>query len=299
MNSGKFSFLGGFFGALLLFLPTAASAEEDLFSVATHALGADRYTEVVFGFNNAVGSTEESVWDIDDLPTAGDGPVRCFANMNSGTTPTAANLYISSDDENDGADNNAVSVTVEALDANWDPVTIVAPLGDASASGTVFAQIGSATLMRVNRAYVTTAAPAGNIYIGKDDADGGTDGVPDTIATDAVAGITIGANETRQACYSVPNDYNAFLTHWCVSDLGENGTAATIFRIRESVNGAAARVKTRLALAEGDERCHVVSPPMQFSELTDIEFTGTSTADDAAANFGLVLISTNRSGLNQ
>jgi len=290
---------GGLPGAFLLLIlgVGGSTSAEDLFSIATHPVGSSRYTETVYGFNNAVESTEESIWYGDDLPTEDAGPIRCFANMNSGTTPTAAALYISSDDENDGSDNDAVSVTVEALDANWDPVTIVAPLGAASASGTVFAQVGSSTLMRVNRAYVTTAAPSGNIYIGKDSTDGGTDGIPDTIATDSVAVIAIGQNETAQACYSVPNDYNAYLTEWCISNLSGNGTGDVVFRVRASEEGAAAREKLRLNLSDGDERCHTVSPPMQFSEKTDIEFTGLSTDDDAAATFGLVLISNTQSGL--
>lgn len=285
-----------FLTALGLLVP-GTSESDDLFGIATHPYRAPRFTETIHGFNNSVAGTEESIWFGDDLPAATNGPVRCFANMNTGTTPTAAALYISSDDENDASDNNAVSVTVEALDADWNPVTIVAPLGAASAGGTLFAQIGSVTLMRVNRAYVTTAAPAGNIYIGLDDTDGGTDGIPDTIATDLVANIAIGQNETGQACYSVPNNYNAFLTEWCISDLAGNGAAATVFRLRSSVNGAASREKIRLNVVSGGERCHTFSPPTRFGEKTDIEFTGTSTADDASANFSLVLIADTLNGL--
>ena len=291
-------------GLGLMLAPAIAwGGGDDLFAIAANSLptsgaGAPaRYAEPVFGFNNSIAGTEESIWDGDDASGAANGPVRCFANMNSGVTPTAANLFISSDDENDASDNNAVSVTVEALDANWDPITIIAPLGAASAGGTVFAQIGTVTLMRINRAFVTTAAPAGNIYIGKDTTDGGTDGIPDTIATDHVALIAIGTNETRQACYSVPNNYNAYLTDWCISNLSGNGTADVVFRIRSSDNGAAARVQARINLSDGGDRCQVVSPPMRFPEMTDIEFTGVSTADDAAANFGLVLISNRLSGL--
>lgn len=289
--------LGALFGGLLFLLPQTAGAGDDLFGISSNTIASPRYTETVFGFNNSVASTEESIWDGDDASGAANGPVRCFANLNSGVTPTAAALYISSDDENDASDNNAVSVTVEALDANWDPITIVAPLGAATASGTAFVQIGSVTLMRVNKAYVTTAAPAGNIYIGKDSADGGTDGIPDTIATDHVAQIAIGANETRQACYSVPNDYNAFLTDWCASNLSGNGTADVVFRIRESVNGAAARVRLRLNLGDTISECQTLSPPLRFAEFTDIEFTGVSTADDAGVTFGLVLIKNTLSGL--
>jgi hypothetical protein len=296
----KLLFSMGLVGAL--FCLPALAVGEDLFGIAANPIGADRYTETVYGYNNSVAGTEESIWDGDDASGAANGPVRCFANMNTAGVPTAAALYISSDDEDDASDGTGeVVVTVEALDANWDPVTIVAPLGIASAGGTVFAQIGSATLMRVNRAYVssaTNAFPEGNIYIGLDSADGGTDGIPDTIATDHVAQIAIGAGQTRQACYSVPNNYDAYLTEFCISDLA-TGAAATVFRLRSSVEGAIAQVELQLDIADGGERCHTFSPPMRFAEKTDIEFTGTSTADNSAASFSLVLIDDTKPGLGR
>lgn len=275
---------------------------DDLFGIASNPYGASRYTETIYGFNNAVETAEESIWFGDDLPTEDAGPLRCFANMNTGTTPTAANLYISSSDEGDapaGDTTLGVLFTVEALDANWDPITITGVnLGVANAGGTLFKQIGSVTLMRINKVTVTSAAATGDIYIGLDHTtDTAADGVPDTIATDSVAVIDIGQNETAMACYSVPNDYNAFLTEWCISDLGLQGTAATTFRIRASVNGAASTVKTHLNVVEDAEECHTVSPPMYFGEKTDIEFTGLSTDDDATASFSLVLIKHNRQGL--
>ena len=276
------------------------SLGDDLFGIATNPLGAGRYTETIYGYNNSVAGTEESIWDGDDASGAAAGPVRCFANMTTTGTPTAAALYISSDDEDDASDGTGlVVVTVEALDANWDPITVVAPLGAASAGGTVFAQVGTVDLMRVNRAYVssaTNAFPEGNIYIGLDDADTGANGIPDTIATDHVAQIVIGAAQTRQACYSVPNNYNAYLSEWCISDLA-TGAAATIFRLRSSVNGAIAQVELQLDIADGGERCHFFSPPMRFAEKTDIEFTGTSTADNSAARLSLVLIKDTKHGL--
>lgn len=284
--------------ATLGLLVPGISWSDDLFGIAANSRGAPRYTVNKFGFNVDVEATEESIWDVDDLPTNSDGPVRCFANMNSGTTPTAAALYISSDDENDASDNDGISIVVEYLDADWDLASTTVALGLASASGTVFAQIGSATIMRVNRAYAAGAAPSGNIYIGKDDVDGGTDGVPDTIATDAVAAITIGENQTRQACYSVPNGYNAFMTNWCFSNEG-TGDSAVTFRIRSSINGAAARVQILLDQADEVATCNRLEPPLAFEEKTDIEITGVASSDAGAGTFDLVLIRNTLTGLGE
>lgn len=283
-------------GVVGLLMPSAGWSKEDMFSVASHPYGASRFTANLFGHNADNDAALETVWDSSDLG----GPIRCFTV--TGTTAVA--LYISSDNEADASDNNAVSVTVEALDANWDPVTIVAPLGAASASGTLFVQIGSVTLLRVNRAYVTTAAAAGNIYIHIDSADGGTDGVPDTILTDLVALIQIGDNQTQQACYTVPNNYKGFLTSWCGTNIETAANAITKFEIRSSVEGTASRVHAAQELIDLVDRgpaskCFYHSPPIRFDQKTDIELTSTSDSADAAAegSFDLLMISNRSSGL--
>jgi hypothetical protein len=292
MKLQRLLFLGGLIGGL--FLPSVGWAQwgqaEDLFSVATHPLGAPRYSENIEGVNADI-DTEESIWDVQAVQAT--GPARCFANMNSGTTPTAAALYISSSDAADAA----LGVTVEALDANWDPVTIAATLGaDTGATGTEFVQLGSATLMRVNRAYATSTALTGDIYIHLDSVDAAAkDGIPDTIATDIVAVIDAGEDQTNMACYSVPNDYNAFVVDWCAT----NTTAAAVatFRERSSDEGAASQARVTLALPASVSECQTMGVPIRFPEKTDIEWTGVGTNGTGTATFNLVLISNSLSGL--
>jgi len=244
-----------------------------------------------FGFNADVDASEESIWDADDLPTEGDGPARCFTNMGT----TAAALYISSDDENDASDNNAVTVTVEGLDANWNVVTESdVALGVASAGGTVFAQVGTATWLRVNRAYVTsTSAAVGNVYIGLDDVDGGTDGIPDTIATDSIAVITAGENQTLQACYTVPADFTALVSQFCIGNLSQAAAAQDVtFRLRRSVEGAASRTTELMTLADSVQTCVEHDPPAIFGEKTDIELTAIAggASQGASGTFDVVLV---------
>jgi len=250
-----------------------------------------RFTINKFGFNADIDTTEEAIFDLHGMAGAGTGPLRCFDNM--ATTPAA--LYISSDDENDAGK----GVTVEALDANWNPVTVATTLGSASASGTVFAQVGSSTLLRVNRAYATSTALVGNVYIGKDASDGGTDGIPDTVSTDLVAGITKNENQTLQACYTVPLGYNALMTDFCFSNVSQAaaGTSVT-FRIRKSVAGEAKRNQMMLSLGNEVSQCQALNPPIKFTEKTDIEITGSNaTSQSVAATFGLVLVSNTLKGI--
>ena len=281
--------LGALFGGLLF---PMVSVSDDVYSAGAAGYAAGRFTADIYGHNGLVENAEESIWDGEDAISAGTGPVRCFSNMNAGTVPTAAAIFISSDDEADAGE----EITVDALDANWDPVTIVQALGAAAASGTVNAQIGSATLMRINRAYVAgRTAVVGNIYLHLDDTIG-TDGLPDTILTDLVAHITIGNNETQMACYSVPNDYTAYLTYVCTDNDTITGSGTVDFRLRASVDGQISRVRWGPhveADATGD--CRTFIQPLSFDEMTDIDITGLSTGDSASANMGLILIKDGKS----
>jgi hypothetical protein len=233
-----------------------------------------------FGRNQDADTTEDAIWDGSDLG----GPIRCFTVI--GTTAVA--LYLSSDDENDAGED----VTVEYLDSDWDVNTVNVTLGAASAGGTVFVQIGSETIMRINRMYATDTALVGNIYAGIDDTDGDADGIPDTILTDYVAGIVIGENQTLQACYTVPNGFNAILTQWCVANINTAANATGTFRLRRSVEGAASRVQQLQDLGESVSECTTHDPPITFAEKTDIELTSDMSANNASVSgsFDLILV---------
>jgi hypothetical protein len=237
------------------------------------------YSVNKFGRNQDADQTEDSIWEGSDLG----GPIRCFDVI--GTTAVA--LYLSSDDENDAAK----GVTVQYLDSSWDSQEVNVTLGTASAGGTVFVQIGSETIMRINRMYATSAALVGNIYAGIDDVDGGTDGIPDTILTDLVACIVIGENQTLQACYTVPNGYNALLTQFCTTNINTAANAVATFRLRKSVEGAASRVQEILEIGESIYQCTSHSPPIMFGAKTDIELTSDMSGNDGSATgtFDLIL----------
>lgn len=244
------------------------------------------YSVNKFGYNaNADGGVEESIWDMDDIAGADTGPIRCFANLT-----TAAPLCISSDNAADAE----LGVTVELLDANYNLSMVEETLGVAAVtSGTVGTNpLGTGSYLRVNRAYATGDELTGNIYIHKDcTADTGNDGVPDTPATDIVAGITAGENQTLQACYTVPAGFSAALLGWCKSNIRNGGVAtAATFRWRKSVEGAASRNQSQISLGNETSQCTDVNPPGLFTEKTDIEITALSTTQAVSGDFGLLLI---------
>jgi len=283
-----------FFLLVLLFPLLAGAGDNDLFNTANAANGSPRYTVNKFGRNSDADTTEDAVYEGSDLG----GPIRCFADV--GTTATA--FYISSDDPSDASDGaKPVTVTIEVLDADWNIITIEQALGaTVGATGAALTKIGTVDLLRVNRAYVSSANPAlGNIYINADAVDAGPDGIPDNRATKLVTGIRIGENQTLQACYTVPAGYNAFLTQLCTSNIATVANAKATFRLRKSVAGAAARVQELYEIGNGTYACTTHSPPVKFSEKTDISITSVMSANNgkASGTFDLVLIKNTLSGL--
>ena len=281
---GRKVLLGLILGALALFLLGVHSISSNVDLTLAEGAAAGKLGAITavnkFGRNQDSDTTEDSVWEGSDLG----GPIRCFDVI--GTTAVA--LYLSSDDENDAAK----EVTIQYLDSSWDSQEIDVTLGAASASGTLFAQIGSETIMRINRMYATSDVLVGNIYAGIDDVDGGTDGIPDTILTDLVAAIVIGENQTLQACYTVPNGFDALLTQFCTTNINTGANAVATFRLRKSVAGAASRVQEVLEIGESIYQCTSHDPPIFYDEKTDIELTNTGSQNNGSVTgtFDLILL---------
>lgn len=240
------------------------------------------FTVNKFGRNQDSDQTEDSIWEGSDVG----GPIRCFDVI--GTTAVA--LYISSDHEDDAT----LDVTVEYLDADWAVQTIDQALGAvANATATAFVQLGSETIMRVNRAYATSTALSGNVYIHTDSVDAAAqDGIPDTILTDLIAVVVSGENQTLQACYTVPLGFSALLTQYCTTNINTAANAVATFRLRRSVEGAASRVQEILELNESVYQCTPHDPPIVLVEKTDVELTAVMSANNGTATgtFDLIMV---------
>jgi hypothetical protein len=236
-----------------------------------------------FGESGVISTSEESIWDAGDLPSAAAGPARCFVNRGV----TAAAMNVSSDDATDAG----LGISIEVLDSTWTRSIITMNLGvTATTTGTVYEPIGSATLLRVNRAFATGDAFTGNIYIHTDVDDNGTDGVPDLPSGQIIAVITAGEDQTLQACYTVPLGYSALMKTFHVSNTGLATPKFVTFRIRKSVAGAAARTQKKFTLLNGVSEEQNPNPPILFTEKTDIEITAIGEGTAAATGtFDIIL----------
>jgi len=233
-----------------------------------------------FGRNEDADTTEDSIADISDLG----GPIRCFTNI----TTSVEVVNVTSDSDSDAA----LGVTVEFIDGSWDKQTEALTLGADAGTGTAQSLLNSGTgVLRINRAFATSTALTGNIYL-HTDTDAGVDGIPDTLLTDIVAVITAGQNQTLQACYTVPNGMVALLTQFCTTNINKAANATATFRLRKSVAGAASRVQEVLEIGESIYQCTEHDPPIVFVEKTDIELTSVMSGNDGAATgtFDLLVV---------
>jgi len=231
------------------------------------------FTVNKFGHNQDSDTTEDSCSDVSDFG----GPIRCFTVPGS----TAKALYLSSDDENDASDNDAISITVEYINASYEAKSVDVALGVASASGTVFVQIGSETIFWINRMYPTTTAASGNIYAGTAAADDDTDGIPQTPLTMLSQVIDLVEQQTMSACYMTPAGFNALMTQFTVSVVDTAANADGTFRVRRAVEFGAARTTEALHIAESVTEQITHHPPVVFGEKTGIEITNVSGANGA------------------
>lgn len=251
-------------------------------AAALQAFGMSLESVNKFGDDGDIDQVEESIWDADDLPTAGAGPGRCFVNSGA----TADTVFLSSSSDSDVG----LVVTVEALDANHEPVNVDVTLGSDAGTGTTAVQIGVVDLLRINRMFSPTSNLTGDIYASLD-SDVGTDGVPDTPATDIIAAITAGENQTLQACFTVKAGFTATLRNFCTSNISNAGNNAVVFRIRRNGVGFASRTQEKNEIANGVYTCTPHDPPIAFEEKTDIEMTALSAGNNAAvtATFDLLM----------
>jgi len=137
-----------------------------------------------FGFNSAVGTDEETIWDQGGLYSY----------------PTSASVMkVSSDDDSDTS-----TVTIEGLDENYLIVSESVTITGQTAVNT------TNSFLRVYRATVIADTPTGNIYVGSGTV---TSGVP----ANKYAKITSGENQTLMAVWTVPAGYTAYLHQGTIS----------------------------------------------------------------------------------
>ena len=189
---------------------------------------------------------------------------------------TASTLYLSSSNTNDDQ-----PYKIEGLDAAW-----VLQEVDVIANGFVSVAIPG-TWIRVFRVKnIGTTDNAGVIYISLD-ADAGGDGIPDTIATDSKAEITIGFNQTLMAMWSCPVSTTAFLTNFYASS---SDTTVKTSEIGLWVRpfGGVFQIKKIISVNSGKASQIKYDFPLRVEPKSDIRITSNSNASmEVSAGFDL------------
>ena len=202
-----------------------------------------------FGYNSAVGTQFETIWD------GGNGYT--FIT----TAGTCAVASTSTDD-------NGAVITVQGLDENYDEIT-----EDITVPGT-----GSLTFHRVHRAFVKDAADGETTNVGT---------VTMTVDSTSAAIIGAGNGQTLMAVYTIPANTRGFLMTFN-GGTSKNQEIEWRLLIRQ-INDGAARVKAyESGIGNNFHRYFVVNEMFEPKTDIYVEAKASATAS-VSAGFELVL----------
>ena len=204
-----------------------------------------------FGLNTAVGTSFETIWDGNNT----------YTYPSSAGTATVTSSNTSAD--------NAGTVEVEGLDANYDVATETITIGGSA---------GSTSFIRVYRAVMKTAN-TGNANVGD---------ITITVSSTAVAKIQAGYGQSLMCVYTVPRNYIAYLMQ---IDVGSSKDLENEIRFitKEISNGNVWNTRAFITTRGGFiEKNYVI--PIKIEEKTDIELIGKASATSSiSGGFELVL----------
>ena len=204
-----------------------------------------------FGLNTAVGTSFETIWDGNNT----------YTYPSSAGTATVTSSNTSAD--------NAGTVEVEGLDANYDVATETITIGGSA---------GSTSFIRVYRAVMKTAN-TGNANVGD---------LTITVSSTAVAKIQAGYGQSLMCVYTVPRNYIAYLMQ---IDIGSSKDLENEIRFitKNISNGNVWNTRAFITTRGGFiEKNYVI--PIKIEEKTDIELIGKASATSSiSGGFELVL----------
>jgi hypothetical protein len=208
-----------------------------------------------FGINGDVGTSIETVW----------------AQGGTYVYPAAATVMkISSSSANDAsAGTGARTISIAGLDANYNEISETVILNGQTEVNTVN------SYLRIFRMYVVTAGSgataAGTIYAGTGTV---TSGVPANI----YGMITLTANQTQMAFWTVPAGYTFYLTGVYYSSANSTANASTNFQFIERPLGGVFRIQSSTRTAGNGDFVLDLHTPIFFPEKTDIEIRAVASA---------------------
>jgi hypothetical protein len=234
----------------------------------------DRHKAVFkFGYNDVVGSTEETVWS--------QGGIYSYP-------ASATVMTVSSSSANDtAAGTGARTVQVYGLDANYNEIDELITLNGQTAVST------TKSYLRAFRMIVQSAGSggvnAGIIYMGTGTV---TAGVP---ANKYALVDGFGDNQTMMLVYTIPAGFTAYMTQNNISTAFGGNTKATLnCRLVARPFGQVFQSKERITIVDGTHS-QIYTYPLVFTEKTDLEYRAKSSSGavdfSISGSFELLLIS--------
>lgn len=224
--------------------------------------------ELISGISGSVGTSYTTVWSQNAV----------YAYLSA-----ASVMEISSSNVNDtAAGTGARTISINGLDANYNPISETVTLDGQTAVNT------ANSYLRVFHIAVLTAgsggAAAGTIYAGTGTV---TAGVPAVIY-----GVYTTSNGSTAAVWTVPAGYTAFITSYASgygsTTANANGTIALLVRPFGSVFDTASQLK----VSNGSQGWIGFQYPLSVEEKSDIEIRATSSTAGASvtAEFQVVYV---------
>jgi hypothetical protein len=225
-----------------------------------------------FGQNSVVGNSVETIWQQGGLYSY---------------PPSATTMTVSSSNTNDtSAGTGARTVLISGLDGDYNEISETITLNGQTAVTT------TNSFLRVNRAIVLTAgsgeANAGIIYVGTGTV---TTGVPANVYT-TINGD--GTNQSLQAFWTVPANYNAYIYQTNISTGNSSNTPAVLKTLLVArPHGGVFNTKEVIVLTDGNHLQNY-SFPITLTEKTDIEFRAESSSGsvdfDVSASMSILYV---------
>ena len=208
-----------------------------------------------FGINGDVGTSVETVW----------------AQGGTYVYPASATVMkISSSSADDAAaGTGARTILIAGLDANYNEISETVILDGQTAVNTVN------SYLRISRMFVVTAGSgataAGTIYAGTGTV---TSGVPATV----YGMITLTANQTQMAFWTVPAGYTLYLMGTFFTSANSTANASTNFQLIQRPLGGVFRIQSSARTAGNGDFVIDLHTPLAFTEKTDIEIRAIASA---------------------
>ena len=221
-----------------------------------------------FGRNTTMSANIETIWDGSDL----------YEYLT-----TASSVYVTSDDNDDNpTGTGARTVEIQGLDENYLLATENVDVND-TASTTTFIRVFRVTTKTTG----SSGQAEGEISVHSQSGGGGT-----LLAQILRVGTGQGASlgQTFMALYTVPAGKTAYITQWIVGAGAQNADTTALLTAQTFGDGGF-NAKD-IIISAGQQFAKNYKVPLQFTEKTDIEVRGFTSAsgNDCSSTFNLILV---------